>query len=193
MDEHHNPWTITGEQSIYDNAWINITEYKVINPNGGNGIYGKVHFKNHAIGIVPLDEQLNTYLVGQYRFPINQYSWEIPEGGCPLGEDQLQAAQRELLEETGLKAQHWEYIADVHLSNSVSDEAGSIYVATGLVQDAPAPEETEQLVVKKLPFEEVYQMVCEGKITDMLSVTAILRVKLMLLNGDLQANYVSVE
>jgi 8-oxo-dGTP pyrophosphatase MutT (NUDIX family) len=152
-----------------------------------------VHFKNHAIAVVPLDEQLNTYLVGQYRFPINQYSWEIPEGGCPLGEDHLQAAQRELLEETGLKAQHWEHIADVHLSNSVSDEAGSVFVATGLTQEAPAPEETEQLVIKKLPFEEVYNMAVSGTITDMLSVTAILRVKLMLLNGDLQAKYVSVE
>ena len=193
MDEKKNPWTITGEQPIYDNAWINVTEYKVINPNGGKGIYGKVHFKNHAIGIVPLDEQLNTYLVGQYRFPIDQYSWEIPEGGCQMGEDHLQAAQRELVEETGLKAQHWEHIADVHLSNSVSDEAGSIYVATELMQETATPEETEQLVVKKVPFEEVYQMVCKGKITDMLSVTAILRVKLMLLNGDLQGKYLSVE
>ncbi len=193
MDETKNPWTITGEQPVYDNAWINVTEYKVINPNGGKGIYGKVHFKNHAIAIVPLDEQLNTYLVGQYRFPIDQYSWEIPEGGCLLGEDHLQAAQRELLEETGLKALHWEHIAEVHLSNSVSDEAGSIYVATGLLQDAPAPEETEQLVVKKVAFEEAYTMVVQGKITDMLSITAILRVKLMLLNGDLQARYMSVE
>lgn len=193
MDENNNPWTVTGEQPVYDNAWINVTEYQVINPNGGKGIYGKVHFKNHAIAIVPLDEQLNTYLVGQYRFPINQYSWEVPEGGCPIGEDQLQAAQRELLEETGLKAQHWEHIADAYLSNSVSDEAGSIYVATELTQETATPEETEQLVVKKLPFEEVYRMVCEGRITDMFSITAILRVKLMLLNGDLQGKYVSVE
>ena len=193
IDESKNPWTITGEQPVYDNAWINVTEYKVINPNGGNGIYGKVHFKNHAIAIVPLDEELNTYLVGQYRFPINQYSWELPEGGCPLGEDHLQAAQRELLEETGLIAKHWEHIADVHLSNSVSDEGGSIFVAQGLVQEAPMPEETEQLVVRKLPFEEAYKMVASGKITDMFSVAAILRVKLMLLNNDLQMNYVSVE
>src|SRR3982751_3476116 len=193
MDEKKNPWRITGEQPIYDNAWINVTDYKVINPNGGKGIYGKVHFKNHAIGVVPLDEQLNTYLVGQYRFPIDQYSWEIPEGGCPFGEDILQGAQRELLEETGLKAQHWSHIAEVHLSNSVSDEAGSIYVAQGLSQETAMPDETEQLVVKKVAFEEAYQMVCEGKLTDMLSVAAILRVKLMLLNGDLQVRYVSVE
>lgn len=193
MEEHNNPWKITGEQPIYDNAWINVTEYQVINPNGGKGIYGKVHFKNHAIAIVPLDEQLNTYLVGQYRFTLNEYSWEVPEGGCPLGEDHLQAAQRELLEETGLVAKHWEHIADVHLSNSVSDEAGSIFVAQGLLQETPMPEETEQLVVKKVPFEDAYAMVTTGKITDMFSVAAILRVKLMLLNNDLQVKYVSVE
>ncbi len=185
MDETKNPWTITGEKEIYNNPWLSVTEFAVINPNGGKGIYGKVYFKNHAIGIVPLDEQLNTYLVGQYRFPINQYSWEIPEGGCALTEDHLAAAQRELLEETGLKASYWEKVANVHLSNSVSDEAGSIYVATGLTQHTATPEETEQLVLKKLPFEEVYNMVLSGAITDMLSVTAIQRVKLLLLSGDL--------
>ena len=134
LEENKNTWTILEAQDVYDNPWIHVTEYKVLNPYGGNGIYGKVHFKNRAIGVVPLDEALNTYLVGQYRFPINQYSWEIPEGGCPHEEDSLQAAQRELLEETGLKAAHWQKIADIHLSNSVSDEAGSLYIATGYSQ-----------------------------------------------------------
>src|SRR3954469_13721359 len=114
MDEKKNPWSITGEQPIYNNAWINVTEYKVINPNGGKGIYGKVHFKNHAIGIVPLDEEMNTYLVGQYRFTLNQYSWEIPEGGGPLGIDLLESAKRELKEETGLVAEEWTKISELH-------------------------------------------------------------------------------
>src|SRR6476661_7194004 len=107
MNEKSNPWKILGEKNIYDNKWINVTEYDVINPSGGKGIYGKVHFKNLAIGIVPLDEEFNTYLVGQYRFPLNQYSWEVPEGGGLLGDDPLSAAERELLEETGLKAAYW--------------------------------------------------------------------------------------
>jgi 8-oxo-dGTP pyrophosphatase MutT (NUDIX family) len=193
MSETKNPWTIVSEQEKYSNAWIQVTEFDVLNPSGNKGIYGKVHFKNHAIGIVPLDEQMNTYLVGQYRFPLNQYSWEIPEGGCPLGEEELAAAQRELLEETGLKAKHWQRMLDVHLSNSVSDEAGTIYVATGLSQHEAMPEDTEQLIIKKLSFDEAFNMVQNGEITDSLSVSAILQTKLLLLSGDLQPHYLSVE
>src|ERR1044072_4006053 len=107
MMEETNPWKTVKSKEVYDNPWIKLTEYDVINPAGGKGIYGKVHFKNTAIGIVPLDEDLNTYLVGQYRFTINEYSWQIPEGGGTENEEPLAAAQRELLEETGLKAEHW--------------------------------------------------------------------------------------
>ena len=122
MHKETNPWQIVAEKNIYDNKWINVKEYDVINPSGGNGIYGKVHFKNHAIGIVPLDEQYNTWLVGQFRFATNNYSWEIPEGGGLLNEHPLAAAQRELLEETGLKADRWREVLQMHLSNSVTDE-----------------------------------------------------------------------
>jgi 8-oxo-dGTP pyrophosphatase MutT (NUDIX family) len=184
MDEHKNPWKILKEKSIYDNAWINLTEYDVINPAGGKGIYGKVHFKNIAVGVVPLDEDLNTYLVGQYRFTINEYSWEIPEGGA-LNEEPLVAAQRELIEETGLKAEHWKQLTDMYLSNSVTDEHAVIFVATGLSQHTSTPEDTEQLVVKKLPFEEAYQMVIQGKIKDALSIMAILQTKILLMEGKL--------
>src|SRR5690348_13825449 len=118
MNEEHNPCTILAGKEVYDNRWIKVTEYQVLNPSGSEGIYGKVHFKNYAIGVIPLDEELNTYLVGQYRFPLNAYSWEIPEGGGPLNEDQQKAAERELLEETGLKAKSWTRILDMHLSNS---------------------------------------------------------------------------
>src|SRR5580765_7252897 len=129
MNEQHNPWQVIDQQDAYNNNWITLTHYNVINPSGGKGIYGKVHFKNTAIGVVPLDEHLNTYLVGQYRFPINRYSWEIPEGGGPLNEYALDAAKRGLLEETGLKAARWIKILDMHLSNSVSDEGCTIYIA----------------------------------------------------------------
>lgn len=185
MHEHHNPWKILDEKEIYDNAWINLTEYNVINPSGGKGIYGKVHFKNRAVGVVPLDEDMNTYLVGQYRFTINEYSWEIPEGGGALNEEPLVAAQRELLEETGLKATQWKKLSDTYLSNSVTDEYCIIFIATGLSQHAAMPEETEKLSVKKVPFEEVYNMVMQGKIKDMLTAVAVLQTKLLLLEGRL--------
>lgn len=185
MDEQHNPWQINGKKEIYDNPWLHITEFDVTNPSGGKGIYGKVHFKNRAIGIVVLDENMDTYLVGQYRFTINEYSWEIPEGGGPLSESPLEAAQRELLEETGLKAIHWEKISEMHLSNSVTDELAYIFLATGLSQHASMPEATEKLIVKKLPFAEVFQMVIQGKIKDALSVAAILYTNNLLLQGKL--------
>lgn len=185
---HHpteNPWKITSEKEVYDNKWINVTEYQVINPSGNPGIYGKVHFKNIAIAIIPLDEHLNTYIVGQYRFAPDEYSWEVPEGGGPLGIDPLESAKRELLEETGLKASEWSEIQRMHLSNSVSDELSIIYLARGLEQFEPEPEDTEQLIVHKVHIDEAYRMVCDGEITDSAAVAGILKIKLMLLEGTL--------
>ncbi len=178
-----NPWKVTSEKEIYDNPWINLTEYQVINPSGNPGIYGKVHFKNIAIGILPLDDELNTYLVGQFRFAPDVYSWEMPEGGGPLGIDPLESAKRELLEETGLKADNWTELQRLHLSNSVSDELAILYLARHLNQFEAEPEDTEQLIIKKLPFEEAYQMVCRGEITDAMTVAAIQNVKLLLLEN----------
>jgi 8-oxo-dGTP pyrophosphatase MutT (NUDIX family) len=182
----HNPWQITGEKQVYDNPWIGLTEYQVINPSGGRGIYGKVHFKNTAVGVLVLDEALNTWLVGQYRFTLNAYSWEIPEGGAPVGTDPLEGGKRELLEETGLVANCWEPLLEMHLSNSVSDERAIIYLARELRQEQPEPEETEQLVIRKLPFAEALEMVEKGQITDSMSVAAIYKVQLLLAQGKLK-------
>ncbi|WP_316795842.1 NUDIX hydrolase [Pedobacter agri] len=181
--EERNPWKTLESELKYDNNWIKVTEHQVINPSGGKGIYGEVHFKNLAIGILPLDEDYNTWLVGQYRFPLKAYSWEIPEGGGPLGEDPLESARRELLEETGMSASNWKEIQRMHLSNSVSDELSIIYVATGLIQGIAMPEETEELIVKKIPFDEAYEMVMKNEITDSISVAAILKAKLMIMEN----------
>jgi 8-oxo-dGTP pyrophosphatase MutT (NUDIX family) len=178
-----NPWKILSQKEVYENPWIKLTEYSVINPSGGKGIYGKVHFKNIAVGILPLDSQMYTYLVGQYRFPIEQYSWEIPEGGCPEGTPPLEAAKRELEEETGYKALSWDVLLEMDLSNSVSDEHGIVYLAWDLEKGMASPEETEDLEVKRVPFEEAYRMVEDGLITDSLSVAAILKVKIMIDDG----------
>ena len=185
MDETKNPWKVNGAKEVYDNKWINVTEYDVINPSGGKGIYGKIHFKNLAIGILALDEQMNTYLVGQFRFAIDEYSWEMPEGGGPHGNDPLESAKRELLEETGLVAGQWKEMMRTHLSNSVTDELAIIYLAQGLTQETACPEETEQLLVKKIPFDEVFAMVENGKISDVMTVVAIMKAKLMMLAGNL--------
>ena len=184
-DETTNPWQVKGSREVYDNNWINVTEYDVINPSGGKGIYGKIHFKNIAIGVLALDEAHNTYLVGQYRFVLNVYSWEIPEGGGPVGASHLEAAKRELLEETGLVADKWQEILRMHLSNSVSDELAVVFVAKDLQQTTASPEETEQLTVKKLAFDKLYKMVMEGSITDAITVATVMKAKLMMLEGRL--------
>lgn len=183
MDEQENPWQVLSQKEIYNNKWINLTEYDVINPNGGKGIYGKVHMHNLAIGIVPLDEDWNTYLVGQYRFVLNRYSWEMPEGGGDPTIDPVESAKRELLEETGLVAKEWSFLLEMHLSNSVTDEHAFIYLARQLEQHTAIPEETEQLVVRKLPFSEAWKMTEEGLITDSMTVAAFQRIRLMQLEG----------
>lgn len=180
-----NPWQVTAEKIIYNNPWIGLTEYQVINPAGNPGIYGKVRFKNFAIGVVPLDSEMNTYIVGQYRFALGQYSWEIPEGGGAFDVDPIESAKRELLEETGLKASRWTEIQRMHLSNSVTDELSIIYLAQDLQQFEPEPEDTEQLIIKKLPFDQVYRMVYSGEITDSVTVAAVLKIRLMQLEGQL--------
>lgn len=178
-----NPWKTSSRKTVYDNPWIAVTHREVINPSGKAGIYGVVHFKNLAIGIVPLDEELNTWLVGQYRYTIDQYSWEIPEGGCPLGTSPLETAKRELREETGITAGKWEPILDFHLSNSVTDESGKVYIARDLSLGTAQPEETEKLKIRKLPFEEALAMVIRGEITDALSIMALLRTRQFLEAG----------
>lgn len=171
-----NPWTTHSTKVVYDNPWIQVTESDVTNPNGGEGIYGVVHFKNRAIGVVPIDEENHTWLVGQYRYTLDTYEWEIPEGGCPENESPLEAAKRELLEETGLIADHYETLLDgIALSNSVSDERSTIFVATGLQQGPANPEETEDLRIRRLPLTEAIQMAKSGAITDSMSVIALLR------------------
>ena len=180
MSEITNPWKTLSSAIKYDNQWISVTEHQVLNPSGTPGIYGVVHFKNKAIAVIPLDEENNTWIVGQYRYTLNSYEWEVPEGGCPEGEDPVKAAIRELEEETGLKADHFKLVMITELSNSVSDEISYTYVAKGLTYIGTSPEETEQLKIRKLPFEELFNMAMNGEIKDALSVASIFKVKLLM-------------
>lgn len=172
-DETTNPWQVISSKQVYDNPWISVREDQVIRPDGEPGIYGVVHFKNIAVGILAIEDDY-IYLVGQYRYPLDLYSWEIPEGGCPEGEEPLRAAQRELREETGLEARHWRRLGEAYLSNSVADEYAVWFLATGLVPGEQRPEGTEALNVRRLPLREALDMALSGQITDVLSLVAIM-------------------
>ena len=148
MHDEENPWTTLCEKLVYENQWIRVDEHQVINPSGGNGIYGKVSFKGLAVGIIPIDEEGNTWLVGQYRYTLNEYSWEIPMGAVPKEETYEDGALRELKEETGLIAEKLEFLCKIHTSNSVTDEAGMIFIATGLAQGQTEFDDTEDIKIK---------------------------------------------
>ncbi|HEY8401760.1 MAG TPA: NUDIX hydrolase [Cytophagaceae bacterium] len=176
MNETINPWKTLDSREIYNNPWISVREDKVLNPAGKNGIYGVVSFKNKAIGVIPVDKEGYTYLVGQFRYTLNEYSWEIPEGGGPMGESPLETAKRELKEETGFVAHKWTQISRIHTSNSVTDEEGFLFLAEDLEEGETEPEETEDLRVKKVHLREAVEMVMKDEITDSLSIAGILKV-----------------
>lgn len=173
MEQESNPWKTLREEIRYENDWIRIEHHDVIKPNGEPGIYGKVHFKNTAIAVLPIDSEGNTYLVGQYRYTIQAYSWELPEGGC-LNESPLEAAKRELKEETGLIAEKWTFLGEQYLSNSVTDEKSMMYLAENLSMKESDPESTEILQIKKIPVQEAIQMALNGEIKDVLSATTLM-------------------
>jgi 8-oxo-dGTP pyrophosphatase MutT (NUDIX family) len=182
--EAQNPWQTLSSRLIYENAWIAVTEHQVIRPDGLPGMYGTVHFQSDAVGVVPYEDGW-IWLVGQWRYPLDRYEWEIPEGGSPPGEDPETTARRELREETGLEAGQLRPILEMNLSNSVSDEWGIVYLATGLRQLEAEPEGTEVLSIRKIRLEDAYREVEARQIRDSLSVAAIYKLMLMRAAGEL--------
>ena len=174
-EKRSNPWKTLDSRQVYDNNWISLQEDQVINPAGKPGIYGKVCFKSQAVGIIPVDAEGYTWLVGQHRYTLDQWSWEIPMGGSPLGEDCQQTALRELEEETGLVAQRLTQLVHVHTTNSITDEEGYVFLAQGLASGTQSLEDSEMdIEVKRLPLVEAIAMAQDGRITDALSIVGLL-------------------
>jgi 8-oxo-dGTP pyrophosphatase MutT (NUDIX family) len=188
LQAHGTPWTVVSETTVYDNPWISVTEYQTIAPTGRPALYGKVSFKNRAIGVVPLHADGTVTLVGQHRFPHANYSWEIPEGGASLDEDPLDGAKRELAEEVGLQAGDWRLILTMELSNSITDEICHGYLALDLTPTATAPDETEDLAVARVPFSQALDAAVAGHMPDSLTVALLLRVHHMAVKGELPAD-----
>jgi 8-oxo-dGTP pyrophosphatase MutT (NUDIX family) len=176
-DEFQNPWKRISTRQVYDNPWVSVREDAVVRPDGQPGIYGVVHFKNIAVGVLAVENE-ELYLVGQYRYMLERYSWEIPEGGCPAGEDPLEAAKRELEEETGLRACRWVRLGGAYLSNSVTDEFAVWYLAEELEHGEPRPDGTERLLVRRVGLKDALEMTISGEITDALSMLAIMQLHL---------------
>jgi len=172
------PWVRRNRRVAYDNPWVTVWHDEVDRPDGSPGIYGVVHFAAAAVGVVVLDDADRVLLVGQHRYALDAYSWEIPEGGVPPGESPLDGARRELREETGVEATDWREIVRFHLSNSISDEAGVLFAARATSHGVATPEPSEDLAVRWLPFDEALEMTIDGRITDAMTIMGLQRMAL---------------
>ena len=180
MDDSPPPsrWRRHARSTVYENPWLTVWHDDVTRPDGKAGVYGVMHYANLAVGVVAIDIDDRVALVGQHRYTLDEYSWEIPEGGVPPDEDAQAGAARELREETGLVAGEWQELVRVHLSNSISDEAAALFLATDLTPGAASPDGTEDLAVRWVPFDDALAMALDGRITDAMSVAALLQVGL---------------
>lgn len=187
VDESRNPWITLSSEVPYENAWISVRHDEVLDPSGRKGIYGVVSPRNYALGVLAIHDDATTVLVGQYRYALKRYTWEMPEGGGAKDVDPRISIERELREETGLRASHWEELVTMHLSNSVTDELAITWVAWDLSEVDSEPESTEELALWRVPFADLVSMVWSGAITDSMTVAAVAKLEAMRLRGELPA------
>lgn len=180
-----DPWTVLTERRVYENPWIAVDHREVLTPAGTPGVYGIVRFKRRAVGVLPIDEAGRVHLVGQWRPPLDEYSWEMPEGGADPGENAEACARRELKEETGLACDRLIPILRMALSNSSTDERAALFLALGLNAGEASPEDTEALSHKVLSFQEALALAVSGAITDAMTVAALLRAHHMAITGEI--------
>ena len=174
-----NPWKTLSSRIAYENAWIRVREDQVIRPDGGPGIYGVIEIRP-SIGVVAIDERDRVVLVGQWRYSVSRYSWEVPRGGSHPGErDMLEVAKRELAEEAGVRAANWQELGPVDVCNGVANDVQTLFLATGLTQTNMQLDPEEDITVEWHPFEEAVLMVMDGRITEVCSVAAILKVAML--------------
>lgn len=183
FDETKDPWTRFAKTTVFENAWFSVETQDCLTPGGTPAIYGYVHFKNRAVGVIPLHDDGTITLVGQYRYPLEQYSWELPEGGCPEGREMITAAEMELSEETGLKAKTLTPFLEFHPSNSITDEWGMVFLAQGLSQGEAHPEDSEDLRLRRESLATILDEIESGKITDLITISAIYKLAYMTAMG----------
>lgn len=186
MRPRGTPWKELSRRTVFDNPWLAVTEHDARAPTGAPATYAAVRFKNLAIGVLPIHEDGTVVLVGQHRFPCRDYSWEIPEGGEPVDGDPLDGAKRELREEAGLEAADWREVMRFQLSNSVTDERGFGFIATGLTEARTDPDHTEDLQIARVPFREALELALRGAFPDMITIAMLLRAYQMAREGELQ-------
>ena len=171
-----NPYRVLSRTPVYDSPWIRLREDRFEHRAGAAGRYAVCGFKRIGCGVLALDAEDRVVLVGQWRYPLELYSWELPEGGGEEHESPLATIQRELAEEAGLSASVWEPLAFLHNSNSSTDEEAYLFLAHGLTElpGGHAPEADEELMVRREPFDQCVARVLAGELTDALTVAALL-------------------
>lgn len=184
-EDDGNPWTVRAVTQPFANDWFRIDSHAVVHPGGAEGVYSVIRARRLAVGVLPIEADGSVHLVGQWRFPLARYSWEMPEGGADPGEDARACAARELAEETGMTAAALTPILEMDMSNSLSDERAVIFLALGLTPGEARPEATEVLKRRRAPFLDALALAADGRIRDSMTVAALFRAHHMAVTGQL--------